>query len=320
MPLWKRQLHPALFLGIVALCFLALGATVIALKAKAPSVPTVNVQAEKQHARERELREEGTALLRQGRVSDAYAKFAELNRMAPNSPAVIATLQKLNSIRAQEEIGRQQQSNAKAKFDEGMALYNQKKYAESIPLFSEAFSLNPNSEDAANYLKLAQQEQQNMENAKAEARQRRLTTTTSGQQARTTTTTTAPQPQPGHTTATGGDGANHSATSAAPVQFNTFFNSPFADGYVTVKVGADVIAREQLFSESRFLHRKSPKTVNVTTNITPKNSDIDVMVVVPSLQIQEHHIIPRVNLQPGSAHRLTITADAASKKFDYSLN
>lgn len=319
MPLWKRQLHPALFLGIVALCFLALGGAAIALKARAPSIPTVNVQAERQHARERELREQGSALLRQGRVNDAYAKFAELNRMAPNSPAVIAILQKLNSVRAQEEIGRQQQANAKTKFDEGMALYNQKKYAEAIPLFSEAFSLNPNSEDAAKYLKLAQQEQQNIENAKAEARQRRLTTTT-GQQARTTTTTSAPQPQPGHTTATGGDGANHSATSASPVQFNVFFKSPFADGSVTVKVGADIIANEQLFTESRFLRRRSPKTVNVTTNITPKNSDIEVTVNVPSLQIQEHHIIQRVNLQPGSAHRLTITADAASKKFDYSLN
>ena len=209
--------------------------------------------------------------------------------------------------------------NAKTKFDEGMALYNQKKYAEAIPLFSEAFSLNPNSDDAAKYLKLAQQEQQNIENAKAEARQRRVTST-AGQQAHTTTTTSAPQPQPGHTTATGGDGANHPATSASPVQFNTFFNSPFADGYVIVKVGADIIVREQLFTESRFLHRKSPKTVNVTTNITPKNSDIEVSVVVPSQQIQEHHTILRVNLQPGSAHRLTITADAASKKFDYSLN
>jgi len=41
---------------------------------------------------------------------------------------------------------------------------------------------------------------------------------------------------------------------------------------------------------------------------------------VPSQQIQEHHTIPRVNLQPGTSHRLTITADAASKKFDYSIN
>jgi len=104
------------------------------------------------------------------------------------------------------------------------------------------------------------------------------------------------------------------------VQFNTFFNSPFNDGYVIVKVGPDIILREQLFTESRFLHRKAPRSVNATTNLTAKNTDIEIWVTVPSQQIQEHHILSRVNLQPGSAHRLTITADAASKKFDYSLN
>jgi hypothetical protein len=134
------------------------------------------------------------------------------------------------------------------------------------------------------------------------------------QQARTATV--APQPR---TTATGGDGGNHAANSA-PAQLNTMFNSPFADGYVLVKVGSDIIVREQLFSESRFLHRKSPRSVNVVNNLTPKNADIEVWVVVPSQQIQEHRTIPRVNLQPGSSHRLTITADATSKKFDYSIN
>jgi serine/threonine protein kinase len=314
-PIMKRQLHPALFLGIVGVCFLALGAIAVALKAKAPAAHPVDVRAEQQHARERVLREQGNALIRQGRVNEAYAKFAELNRMAPNSPAVIAMLQKMNGIRAQEEIGRQQQANAKAKFDAGMALYNQKKFAEAIPLLSEAFSLNPGSDDAAKYLKLAQQEQQNVEEAKAASRQRRVTTTPQ-QQARTTTS--VPQPQT-RTTTTAAD-ANRNGASSTPVQFNTLFSSPFADGYVIVKIGADIIVREQLFTESRFLHRKSPRAVNVTNNVAPKNADIEISVVVPSQQIQEHHTISRVNLQPGSAHRLTITADAASKKFDYSLN
>jgi predicted Ser/Thr protein kinase/tetratricopeptide (TPR) repeat protein len=313
-PLLRRQLHPALFLGIIVACFLALGAIAIALRAKAPAAHPVDRRAEQQHARERVLREQGNALLRQGRVNEAYAKFAELNRMAPNSPAVVAMLQKLNATRAQEEISRQQQVNAKAKFDAGMVLYNEKKYADAIPLLSEAFSLNPASDDAAKYLKLAQQEQAAAEEAKA-TRQRRQPTPV--QQARTTA---PPQPssQP-HTTVTGGDGGNHAASSA-PAQFNTFFKSPFADGYVMVKFASDIVVREQLFSESRFLHRKSPRIVNVVNNLTPKNADMEVWVVVPSLQIQEHHIIPRVNLQPGSSHRLTITADATSKKFDYSIN
>ncbi|HEY2322143.1 MAG TPA: protein kinase [Thermoanaerobaculia bacterium] len=313
-PLLGRQIHPAIFLGIIAACFLALGAIAIALKTKAPAAHAVDTRAEQQHARERILRQQANTLLSQGRVNDAYAKYAELNKMAPNSPAIIAMMQKLNGIRAQQEIGRQQQANAQAKFNEGLAFYNQKKYAEAIPLLSEAFSLNPQSDDAAKYLKLAQQEQAAAEEAKAQSHQRRQTVPV--QQARTATV--APQPQP-RTTATGGDGGNHAANSA-PAQLNTMFNSPFADGYVLVKVGSDIIVREQLFSESRFLHRKSPRNVNVVNNLTPKNADIEVWVVVPSQQIQEHRTIPRVNLQPGSSHRLTITADAASKKFDYSIN
>ncbi|HEY2093503.1 MAG TPA: hypothetical protein VGJ81_16625, partial [Thermoanaerobaculia bacterium] len=194
-------------------------------------------------------------------------------------------------------------------------LYNQKKYAEAIPLFNEAFSLNPGSDDAAKYLKLAQQEQASAEEAKAAAHQRRQPAPV--QQARTTTT--APQPSQARTIAAGGDGVNHAANSA-PAQFNTFFNSPFADGYVMVKVGSDIVVREQLFSESRFLHRKAPRAVNVMNNLTPKNADVEVWVVVPSQQIQEHHVFPRVNLQPGSSHRLTITAEAASKKFEYAIN
>ncbi|HEX3581011.1 MAG TPA: protein kinase [Thermoanaerobaculia bacterium] len=313
-PLLKRQIHPAIFLGIVAACFVALGAIAFALKAKAPAAHPVDTRAEQQQARERALRQQANTLLSQGRVNDAYAKYAELNRMAPNSPAITAMLQKLNTIRAQQEIGRQQQENALAKLNEGLALYNQKKFAEAIPLLSEAFSLNPQSDDAAKYLKLAQQDQAAAEEAKSQSRQRRQATPV--QQARTTTT--APQPQP-RTTATGGDGANH-APAAAAAQLNTMFNSPFADGYVMVKVGPDIIVKEQLFSESRFLHRKSPRSVNVVNNLTPKNADVEVWVVVPSQQIQEHHVIPRVNLQPGTSRRLTITADAASKKFDYSIN
>ena len=313
-PLLSRQIHPAVFLGIVAICFLALGAIALALKAKAPSARAVDTRAEQQHARERLLRQQANTLLSQGRVNDAYAKYVELNKMAPKSPAVVAMLQKLNSIRAQQEIGRQQQANAQAKFEQGLALYNQKKYADAIPLLSEAFSLNPQSDDAAKYLKLAQQEQAAAEEAKTQSRQRRQTTP--AQQARTTTT--APQPQP-RVNGTAGDGVNHAA-STAPAQLNTMFNSPFTDGYVMVKVGPDIVVREQLFSESRFLHRKSPRNVNVVNNLTPKNADIDVWVVVPSQQIQEHRTIPRVNLLPGSSHRLTITADAASKKFDYSIN
>jgi serine/threonine-protein kinase len=317
-PVLRRRIHPIVFIAIVVVLIGALVGTVLAIRHKAVPQRTVDVKAEKQAAYERQLRQQANGLLKQGRVTDAYAKFAELKRVAPNSPAVTAMMQKLDAMRAQEEIGRQQLANAKAKFDQGLALYNQKRYADAIPLLSESFSLNPNSEETANYLKLAQQEQQKVDDTKEQARQQKKLATNS----------TQPRPGMGPPTGTrattaGGDGAHGGVPAAnAPAQFTTVFRSPFADGYVMVKVGADIIVREQIWEERGRLmfRRKYPRNVNVLTNVTPKNADIEVWVVVPSLGIQEHHVLPRINLQPGSSHRLTITADATSKKFDYSIN
>ena len=108
----------------------------------------------------------------------------------------------------------------------------------------------------------------------------------------------------------------------APVQVTTFFNSPFSDGSMTVKIGSQVILREQIWQEGRRLFRRvqNPRVVNVTKEIAPVNADVEVWVSVPSLSISEYKMIPRINFQPGSSHRLTITANAATKKFDYSFN
>jgi serine/threonine protein kinase len=321
-PILRRRMHPIVFVAIVAVLVVALIGAVVAIRRKAVPQRAVDVKAEKERAYERQLREQANTLLKQGRAADAYAKFAELKRVAPNSPAVTAMLQKLDAMRAQEEIGRQQLANAKAKFDQGLALFNQKKYAEAIPLFSESFSLNPNSEETANYLKLAQQQQQQqqLDDSRAEqARQKKLAAVTSTQPHPANVPQTATR---GAAAPAGGDGAHAPPASTAPAQLATLFNSPFTDGYITVKVGADVIVREQLWEERGRLmfRRKYPRNINVLTNITPKNADVEVSVVVPSAGIQERHVLPRINLQPGSAHRLQITADAASKKFDYSIN
>ncbi|HUP59250.1 MAG TPA: hypothetical protein VNA69_02395 [Thermoanaerobaculia bacterium] len=117
------------------------------------------------------LRQEAQTLLRQGRVHDAYMKFAELDRLSPDSPDVKAILVRLNAIRQQEEIGRQQLAVAKKKFDEGLALFNQKKFTAAIPLFRESFSINPSSAEAAQYLKLAQEEEQKVITARDTKRQ-----------------------------------------------------------------------------------------------------------------------------------------------------
>ncbi|HMC21548.1 MAG TPA: hypothetical protein VKL19_06855, partial [Thermoanaerobaculia bacterium] len=109
-------------------------------------------------------------------------------------------------------------------------------------------------------------------------------------------------------------------TPAGPAQITTHINAPFTDGYIMVKVGGEVVAHENLWQETgRFFRRRVSREVTVTKEITPKNADVDVWVIVPALSIQEHRTL-KANFPPGVAHRLTVTFDPQSKTFNYQLN
>jgi serine/threonine protein kinase len=307
LPLWRRRVPSALFIGIVAILVAALIGGVAAVRARQPEIPTVDRAAELRHAQEKRLREEGTILLRQGRVTDAYAKFEELQRLAPRSPFVINTMQKLNAIREREEIGRQQMLTAEQRFSEGLILFNEKKYPEAIEKFQESFSLNPNDNRAAEYLKLAQTEQQK---STATARRR-----------------TSPA-QRSSATGTGDSAARETAATesqaADPAQLTTIFIHPFTDGRIIVRAGADIVANEQLFEDrpARLFRRASrvARNIGVTHSFPSKNADVQVWVTVPASGIQEHHVLPAVRFEPGKQYKLTVRYDAAGKRFAYELN
>ena len=306
-PLWRQRLHPAIFASALVVVLAIFGSIVISLRNKQLTIPKVDAAAEVRTARERALRVRGNQLLREGKLTEAYNTFVELAQVAPRSPAVTAILDRLSTIRQREEVGKQQVVLAKQKFDQGLALYNEKKYAAAIPLLQESFSLNPNSDDTVNYLKLAQQEEQKIQQAKQKSTKSASTKIATGP--RTTTGTQSPA---------GGDGGP--TVPVTPSRLTTVFNSPFSDGYIMVKAGADVVAHENLWEEKgRMFRRKTPRPINVTRDVTPKNADLEIWVVVPSQKIQEHHVI-RQNFAPGSSHRLLVTFNAQSKKFDYQLN
>jgi predicted Ser/Thr protein kinase len=313
LPLWRRRIPPAIFIAVVALLVMGLIGAVAAIRSRQLPVPLVDTAAEARHAREKQLRHEGEALLRQGRVTDAYTKFEELSRMAPRSPYVRSRMQKLNAIRQQEEISKQQLAQAQQKFQEGVLLFNQKKYPESIQRFQESFSLNPNSMQTAEFLRLAQIENTKVEAAKA-ARSARQ------QQPGTRPLPAQPQPQPG---APAGDGGSTPAP-AAPAQLNTVLVHPFTDGRIIVRAGGDIVANAPLFEErpARVFRRASrvPRPVNVTQSFPPKNADVQIWVTVPNAGVQEQHTIPAVRFLSGTTHKLTIRYDAASKRFSYELN
>jgi tetratricopeptide (TPR) repeat protein len=311
LPAWRRRIPPALFIGIVALLVAGLIGAVVSIRAKAPPPAVVDTAAEARRLREKQLREEGNALLRQGRVTDAYAKYEELKRLAPNSPFVTGMMEKLSAIRQQEEISKAQLAQARAKFDEGVALFNQKNYPEAILRLQESFTLNPSSNETAEYLKLAQTEQQKIE----AARLARRTGTTPSKVATAKTETGA---------APAGDGGSQPAAPLSPSQLTTVFAHPFTDGRIVVRAGADIVANEQLFDEkpARLFRRatKAPRNINVTHSLPAKNADLQVWVTVPQAGIQEHHVIPAVRFQPGQTHRLVVSYNAASKSFSYEVN
>jgi hypothetical protein len=304
-PLWRRPVPAPIAATIVGLLVLALLWPVVAIRQRTLPEPRENVQAYNRRAKERQLRTEGNELLRQGRTADAYTKFEQLSRLAPNSPAVNVMMQKLSAIRYQEEVGRQQIAVARQKLEEGVTLYNQRKYAEAVPLLNEAFTLNPTDAQAANYLRLAQLEEQKQITAKLAAQAR---------------TVRLPTPAPTSTSAAGGDGGRTAAQAAAPARLTTFFNSPFSDGVLTIRVGGELLVNEPLWEEKgRFIRRKMPRVVNVTRELPSGLNDVFVSVVVPVQRINSQET-RRFNFQPGSGHRLQVTFNPQSKTFDYQLN
>lgn len=305
MPLWKTFIPPAIFFSIVAVCVLALLIVIAGIRSKRPQVAVVDTQAEAKAARQRMLRTQGNQLLRQGRVVDAYQKFDQLSKLAPKSPYVNGLMTKLMALRQVEESNKQQIVIARQRFDEGMVFFNNKQYPEAIKAFEESFHLNPNSDDAANYLKLAQQEDERVRQEQIAAARTAPATTTSGGKPVPNTKT---QQQRGTPTVN-------------PAHITTYINAPVTDGYIMVRVGGEVVVHENLWQETGrfFTKRRVPREVNVTKAITPKNADLDVWVVIPALSIQEHKTIKQ-NFQPGSTRRLAVTFDPKSKTFSYQLN
>lgn len=307
MPLWKRRIPPALFLGIVAALVATLIGAAAIVRISQPEPVKIDAAAEAKRARMKQLREEANALLRQGNTAGAYAKFEELQRLAPRSPYVQTMLQKLGSIRQQEQISQQQAAQAAAKQQEGIALLGQKQYDQAIAVFQEAATLNPNDTRTADYIKVAA-----LEKEKAIAASKRKTPAKTASTAAATTTARD----------TVGTAAAQRPT-ASPAQLTTVFAHSFKDGRIIVRAGSDIVANEQLWSErpARFLRRaaKTPRNINVTASLPPKNADVQIWVTVPEEKINEHRTLP-FRFEAGSQHRLLITYNAATKTFNYDIN
>ena len=309
-PLLKRRIPPPLFFGIVALLAAALLAIVIALKVQQPAIPPVDRALEARNARARQLRLQGEVQLRQGRIAEAHATYSELQRLAPKSPFVANTLKQLGTLREQEELSKQQLATARLKYEEGLALFTQKNYPDAIARLQESLSVNPNSIEAAEALRLAQAEQQKADQARQLAQQQQRQRRQQQQQTRQETTTAATDTQ--------------APAAAEPAEFTTVFAHAFTDGRILVRVGGDIVANEALFTERRRrvigTMARQPKPIGVTAGFPAKSADIVVMITVPAAGVTEQHTMPGVRFESGRSYRLVVRYNQTSKSFSYELN
>ena len=205
---------------------------------------------------------------------------------------------------------------AQQKFDQGLALYNQKKFAEAIPLFERVLPHQSELRRAAQYLKLAQQEDERVKAERAAARAARTSTPAADADGRDRSLRrrrirrrrTASRPAGDH------------RRRAVPRRSRPSSTAPSSDGYIIVRAGADEVARENLWAERRFIHTHVPRQVNVTKEFPAKNADLDFWVVVPSLGVNEHHTLRAQNFEPGVNRKLIVTIDPKSKRVDYQFN
>jgi hypothetical protein len=179
-----------------------------------------------------------------------------------------------------------------------------------MDLFQEAYTLNPTSQQAAEYLRLAQIEELKVRLAEQEAMTPTgdVTATAGG--------------SPAAVTQGGATSGQRAVTGSS--QLTTTFTHPFTDGRLVVRVGGDIVANETLFAEKPGgLFRRAtrePRAVNVTRAFPAKNAEVQVWVVVPAQGINEHKTLPARRFDGGTPHRLSIVYDQASKKFSYSLD
>ena len=311
LPLWRSRIAPPLFIGIVALFVAGVFGIVAAGRIIDAKTEWPPLSLDARVLRTNQMRRDGNALLVANRIPEAYAKFEELQRLAPKSPYAQKTMAQLNAMRQQEELTKQQIAQAQLKFNEGVTLYNDKKYVDAIARFQESLAINPSDANTLAYVKLAQQQE--------DQRQASRTARRSQQEQQQNATGTTTEREIAETT-----GATATASQSSTTHLTTVFSHPFVDGRIVVRAGSDIVANEKLFDEkpARFLRRasKTPRPINVTNALPSKNADIQIWVTVPAQNIQEHHVLPGVRLEAGAQHKLIVRYDAASKKFSYELN
>ncbi|MGA7615319.1 MAG: protein kinase [Thermoanaerobaculia bacterium] len=296
----RTRISPLLFFGVIAIAALLALVPSLLIARNLVSVPPVDTVREQAVQRQRELRLRGARLLQAGDVDGAWATYRELQSLAPGSPAVASTLDSLEKVRIERMTEQQKLAEARQKLTDGQALYEQSKFEAAIPLFEEAFHLDPNLEEAVNYLRMTRE-------------QMALRDQTRRKKQLASRTTPASLPESGQSAASAASEGGEQIP-AKPSALVTVLDSPVNDGYVMIRVGGDTVVHENLWeSSSGFFRRKVPRKLNVYREVPARTQDVEVWVIVPSLNLNFHQKLSH-EFASGIVNRLTIQLDAAKKQ------
>ena len=276
----RKRVPAAMFAGITLFLLAAFGATAWALWNRIEPIPAVDTRREIAVMRQRELREQAQMLIRQGNFEQAVEVYQRLLKLAPNSPAVRKSIEDTEKLQLASLGSRQKLEQAQQELDAGRKLMDAKKYSEAVPYFERAFSLNPNSEEAVNYLRVA----------------RELIQLKQMQQPQVGGGFTATQPQ---------IPANRAST------INVVVRSQTADGYVFVRAGNQTLVHQNLYVEMSD-RRKQPRDVRVTTKIPSGTVDLHVTLVIESQNVQETRV-RRETFVPGRSYTLEVRLDRSRR-------
>jgi hypothetical protein len=288
-----------IFLSVLVVLVVTLLMAGFAIWQQRVPVPPLDTVREASVARQRALRLEGARLLAAGDVDGAHAKYAELLKLAPKSPAISAIMAHVEKLRLEQLSGKQRLVQAQTALEAGKRLYEQRKFAEAIPRFEEAFHLDPDSETAVNYLRMSREQ---------------ISLAALGPDMK------GGPPRPQTTKPAAASPGQTAADSAAPAALVTVLSSPSTDGYIMVKIDGQTVLHENLWTErkSGLFRRRAPRVLNEYREIPPSESDVQVWVIIPSQKITEHRTFHK-RFGAGVIHRLVVTVDPESKKVEMKL-
>lgn len=292
-----RQTIPSfLFWSIVGGILAAVVFTAIAIHSQRVDVPAPDLEREQLVARQRMLRQEALELLNQGNIEGAYQRYFELRQLAPNSPEVGRRLRTLEAIRSARMSQEQRLSEARLELARGQEFYEEGDFAEALPYFEHAFSLDPSLSAAVNYLQLtrAELEEEDRRRERASAR-------------RAPQLTTRPNPVPDSPSARQPAAPDESVGTSTLL---TVVNSRVRDGYVTVAVDGRTILQENLWEEGwGFLKRRRPRSVSAARPIPSNVDEIEVWIIIENQSVRERQVLRTQGLEPGETYRLEVSYD-----------